>query len=637
MKRIIVIMWMLLLGAVLYAHPVTPEKALQVASRVFASGPATKASSDISSLRIVWDGELEPATKAAQDPAFYVIARPGGGFVMVSGNDNVEPVLGFSFENDFRVEGMPGNVRAWMEQYKAYVPSTTTTTPEIQEQWGRYAETKAFADPITEGVIDEFLASRTVQWNQTNPANFLCPDWEWEEGTSVCGCTALAIAEVIVWFGENNPASVTGVVPEYTYTADNGVDVTVPAHALGYEYDWTGMQNVVSANNFYDQVNGFSRELPSEQLYAILFNGASRENPYTHDFNTLTETGMSIAHLVYDIATLLKSMFNYEYGTSASIFNAPPQVSPAMGYNKNARYVEKDAYTGAQWEQMIKDQVNQHPLVYIGFEESGGHAYVADGYAKYEGKRVFHFNMGWGGLCNGYYNLDIQDDFNLDHAGLFDFYPAPASEALPAMGFDTGNGSGMQYVSGYNTGELSFNLISFRNLGTGPFTGEFGAAVEDYSGTNKVYVPVGSIEDLGFYWGWGLYDGITVSPGSPAVFGDKVTMYYQEEGKDKLPCVYTPQGVDLFALPFFPAAAIKKAPSYHVNDYFVFEVFNNSYVHHSSRWRITRIGGESQEYSLDDYHAQLTEAGEYKIEATIYDADDPTVKVEKLVTYITVK
>lgn len=29
MKRIIVITWMLLLGAVLYAHPVTPEKALQ--------------------------------------------------------------------------------------------------------------------------------------------------------------------------------------------------------------------------------------------------------------------------------------------------------------------------------------------------------------------------------------------------------------------------------------------------------------------------------------------------------------------------------------------------------------------------------------------------------------------------------
>ena len=74
-----------------------------------------------------------------------------------------------------------------------------------------------------------------------------------------------------------------------------------------------------------------------------------------------------------------------------------------------------------------------------------------------------------------------------------------------------------------------------------------------------------------------------------------------------------------------------------MDDYVKFEIFNNSYVHHHSRWRITRIGGDSQEYSLDDYHAQLTEAGEYKIEATIYDADDPTVEIEKLVTYITVK
>ncbi len=636
MKRIIVIIGMLLLGAVLYAHPVTPEKALQVASSVFASSPATKASSDVSSLRIVWDGEFEPATKAAQDPAFYVITHPEGGFVMVSGNDNAEPVLGFSLENDFRVEGMPGNVRAWMEQYKAYVRSTTTTTPEIQEQWKRFTETKAFADPITEGLSNEFLASRTVLWNQTNPANFLCPDVEGEEATSYCGCTALAIAEIMVWFGTANLPSASGVVPEYSYTADNGVDVTVPAHELGFEYDWAGMQAIATPDDFYGQVNGFSWEQSQEQIQALVFYGASRENPFTGKSNTLTEAGMSIAHLVYDISTLLKSMFNYGTGTSAYPSDLPELVSPSMGYNRNAQYVEREAYTRVEWERLIKDQVDQHPTLYCGYSSSGaGHAYVADGYGTFERELLFHFNMGWGGACNGYYRLNLQDEFECGHAATLDFYPDPESVALPVIGYD---GGGLQYISGYNTRKLSYNVLKFYNLGTATFTGDIGVSIEDYSGSKKDY---GAVITNSYAPNHGHHSrqlSILPDPSVSIVFGDYLTMYYKEAGKDEmLPFASTPLGDSLTALPYYPAAAIKKAGSYHVGDYFKFEIVNNSYVHHYSRWRITRIGGDAQEYTLDDYHAQLTEAGEYKIEATIYDADDPTVKVERLVTYIIVQ
>ena len=636
MKRIIVIMWMLLLGAVLYAHPVTPEKALQVASRVFASNPATKASSDISSLRIVWDGEFEPATKAAQDPAFYVISRPEGGFVMVSGNDNVEPVLGFSFENDFRVEGMPGNVRAWMEQYKTYVRSATTSTPEIQKQWERYAVTKAIVDPITEGVSDEFMGSRTVQWNQANPANFLCPDVEGEEKTSVCGCTAVAIAEIMVWFGTANLPSASGVVPEYSYMANNGVSMTIPAHELGFEYDWAGMQAIATPNDFYGQVNGFSWELPEEQLLAVVYCGASRVNPFTGQYNTITEVGMRIAHLLYDISTLLKSRFNFETGTAAFPTDIPELVAPLMGYNKNARQVDREAYTRVEWEQLIKGQVDEHPTLYYGYSASGaGHAYVADGYGKYNEGLLFHFNMGWGGLCNGYYTLSFQDEFELEHGAILDFYPDPESVALPVIGYSNG---GLQYISGYNTRKLSFNVLRFYNVGNSTFTGDIGVSLEDYSGTQKDY---GAFITDSFdpHFGHHTYRLNTLpDPSVSIVLGDYLTMYYKEAGKDDmLPFASTPLGDALTALPYYPAAAIKKADSYHVNDYFKFEIFNNSYVHHHSRWRITRIGGDSKEYSLDDYHAQLTEAGEYKIEATIYDADDPTVEIEKLVTYITVK
>ncbi|MBO7069828.1 MAG: Spi family protease inhibitor, partial [Bacteroidales bacterium] len=174
MKKIVLIVSMSLLGIALYAAPVTPEKALQVASRVFASGPATKAA-DASSLQIVWDGEYEPATKAAQDPAFYVVSRPGGGFVIVSGDDNMQPVLAFSFENEFKVEGMPANVRWWMEELKGYARSAVSPTPEILEAWDAFAETKAV---IPSAQIDaNFLNLSNVLFGYYSEINLSYASW----------------------------------------------------------------------------------------------------------------------------------------------------------------------------------------------------------------------------------------------------------------------------------------------------------------------------------------------------------------------------------------------------------------------------------------------------------------------------
>ena len=415
MKKTLSILSMLLLGCALYAGPVTPEKALQVAQRVFASASATKAT-DASSLKIVWNGEFEPATKAAQDPDFYVVSRSGGGFVMVAGNDNVQPVLAFSFENDFPVEGMPDHVRLWMQQYKDYIRSVASATPEVQEQWESFEETKANTAKPYEGVTDEFLLSRTNLWNQTNPANFYCPDVTGQTQTSVCGCVALAVAEIMAWFGTQNSSSFEGTVPEYSYKSDNEIPVTVHEHNLYSGYNWGEIKTLAETDpfDFYNQVNGFDSATTNEEAYGFLFYGANKNNPVTKAYNTLSDLGEEIGHLAYDIGTLLKAEYNSSengfYGTGAITAYIPERVAPVMGYNKNARFLSKDDYPGGQWEIMMKEEVSKRPVLYNG-SGNGGHAYVADGYATYQGKLCFHFNMGWGGSYNGYYNLIHQDDF----------------------------------------------------------------------------------------------------------------------------------------------------------------------------------------------------------------------------------
>lgn len=649
MKKILSILSMMLLGGALYAGPVTPEKALQVAQRVFEAAPATKAT-DPSALQIVWDGEFEPATKAAQDPDFYVVSRSGGGFVMVAGNDNVQPVLAFSFENDFKVEGMPDNVRWWMQQYKDYVRSVGSATPQVRAQWERYEETKATASPYDEeGIKDEFLGSRTNLWNQTNPANYYCPDVEGQTETSVCGCVPLAVAEVMAWFGTANIAKASGTVPEYTYYStpkegENKVFVTVPSHELGTEYDWAGMKTLASSdpNIFYNQVNGFNWSQP----YSYLYYGAGKNNPSTNSINTLTDVGYSVAHLAYDIGTLLGADYNDgdHTGTGAAPAYIPIKVGPVMGYNKNARVLSKDDYPNGLWKKMMQDEVTKHPVLYSGIGDSGGHAYVADGYATYEGELCFHFNMGWGGRFNGYYSLIAQDDYYYGLCALFDFYPAPESVAVPEIGYSSyynkdgiSKIGGMYYSSGYNTSTLTFNLNGFFNVGRAPFTGELYLVLDSSSGENRKSFFLWDYVNLQPSTGW-AESGPHNLDVSSAVLGDQVVAYYKESGKEEmLPFTHMPYTSALTALPVFPAAAIKKADKYHVNDFFEFAITNNSYVHQNSTWKVTAPDGGSKVYDLDDYHVLLTSAGEYKIEATVFDPSDPAVEIETLVTYITVE
>ena len=640
---------MMLLGCALYAGPVTPEKALQVAQRVFASASATKAT-DASSLKIVWDGEFEPATKAAQDPDFYVVSRSGGGFVMVAGNDNVQPVLAFSFENDFPVEGMPDHVRSWMQQYKDYVRSAASATPEVQEQWESFEETKANTAKPYEGVTDEFMNSRTNLWNQTNPANFYCPDVNGQTQTSVCGCVALAVAEIMAWFGTQNSSSFEGTVPEYSYYSDNNISVTVPGHELySGEYDWASLKALAADDpyDFYRQVVGFDE---ATKRSALLYYGANKNNPNTGSPNVLTPLGEQIGHLAYDIGTLMNAEYNSGEkgftGTGAITAYMPELVAPVMGYNKNARFLSKDDYPGGQWEIMMKKEVSERPVLYTG-SGNGGHAYVADGYATYQGKLCFHFNMGWGGSYNGYYNLIHQDDFYYGHSAIFDFYPSAESVALPKMGYTRFNYTvgGMEYLSGYNTKTLSFKLRNFLNIGSGPFAGDLYFVQESISGEHRSSMLFRSISELeplesnhGWPWGYEANGPYVVNVPSSAVLGDRIVAYYKESGKeDMLPFAYDLYSSGLTALPVFPAAAIQKASSYHVNDTFVFAITNNSYRHLYSSWKVTAPDGSYEVYDLDDYCCPLTSAGEYKIEATIYDPSNSTVELEKLVTYITVE
>ena len=207
MKRIFLILFAVLLtgGMMLQAAPVSESRAREVAMKVLAAQPATKASSG--DVKLIWNGE-DAATKAATQPAFYVFGRDGGGFVIVAGDDNVQPVLAISETNEFKVEGMPENVKWWMDNMKYYVRNMLPTQ-QVREQWAQFAETKGDPGPLP-GTITDKHEKLTPTWDQGNndPVYFgegqhifnaMCPLDLNGTDLSITGCVAVALGEVITY------------------------------------------------------------------------------------------------------------------------------------------------------------------------------------------------------------------------------------------------------------------------------------------------------------------------------------------------------------------------------------------------------------------------------------------------------
>jgi len=616
MKKTLSILSMMLLGCALYAGPITPEKALQVARRVFEAAPATKAT-DPSALQIVWDGEFEPATKSAQDPAFYVVSRPGGGFVMVAGNDNVQPVLAFSFENQFKVEGMPENVRWWMEELKGYARSAVRPTPEIEQEWSVYADTKAVIPDDEIEPLSEFKESRTNLWDQRGPANLFTPTITGQASQSVCGCVPLALSEIMAWFGTKNRNSFTGTVESYSYkaydptTKEYSIDWTIEEHTLCETHDWEKLASLATAEQFYGAPEALAEDL---------------------------------GHLVYDVGTLLQVEYNAN-GTNGVLIYLN-RLTTMMGYNQAALPKMRENYTSSEWISMLVTEITDHPVYYEGQDTGnlGGHAFVADGYAttKQNGKQVIHFNFGWGGSCNGYYDclndIGTANGYNFfsHNSALLGFVPDPTgtTAAIQKLGYfidERGGGLTLQPNSSTLHNNIYLSVTNLRNIGSTQFNGTISMNVVNKEGVPTVawgsmqYYTISNFNVSSWYnpFSW------EVTRKTP-VLGDKYALFYQVSGtSDYKPVEGGTSGQILTEVPLFPAAAIKRKASYTKDDFFVFELTNHDYRYGNACWSVTTPGGETTNYSQSDYRVQLTEVGDYKISCT-------TPGQETVVTYVTV-
>lgn len=364
-------------------------------------------------------------TKSEPDNAvdFYVFdISPSNGFVIVSGDDNIIPIIGYSAESNFRTDFSHVGLSNWMKSTAARISDAVqhnaTADARIQDLWSSY---RAGLNPNTQrsGGAGPLCVTR---WDQemdttTSPPPFLynlfCPYNAADTERCVTGCVATAMAQVMKYW--NYPAQGTG---SFSYVDDV---------ANGY------------SNNYGTQSSDFASHIYQWSLMPTELMDSSAPSEDTAVGQLMYDCGVSVGMDYGDDkengsganALLFEEL---QYGDSFCSQYALPKY---FGYDQdtiNGVYFfpggqgSKDTITSDSiWIGIIEHEINMgRPVIYEGVDTSptgGGHAWVCDGY---DASGNLHMNWGWSGWSDGFFAIT---NFTTG-SGSYAFNPVEYQDAL---------------------------------------------------------------------------------------------------------------------------------------------------------------------------------------------------------------
>ena len=328
----------------------------------------------------------------------YVYNIGAQGFVIISSNTVLPPVLGWSDHGNFPdLDEAPDNFLSWLEHYSEMIDFAVQNgiVPEtkIQRQWDEAAQgifgsrEAQTVDPLT-----------STRWNQDCFYNEYCPatsgGWWWGGPCGHCyaGCVATAMAQVMKYWNypETGFGSHSYVHSEYGEQSANFAATT---------YHWDQMPNDVWDYNDAVATLLYHCGVSVNMNYSASGSGAQSQ----------------------DVETAMRSYFGY----------------------CGAKYRQKSSYQDEAWNAMLRAELDlAHPIYYSGANGDSGHAFVCDGY---DNNGLFHFNFGWSGSGDAFYSTYDVNGFNQGQAIVTNLFPVSIQA----------DENGIIYVSEDGTGDGS--------------------------------------------------------------------------------------------------------------------------------------------------------------------------------------
>lgn len=292
-------------------------------------------------------------------PLYYIVSFDPKGWVLISSTRTYYPVIGFSWESSFNYPPEIPAVKMWMKNQESKIIKSInleTIHPNIITEWLKYENPEIIKSRFRNEKI--VLPLLTTKWNQGMFYNEFCPkDPAGPDGRTYAGCVATAIGQVMNYF--RYPLQGQGGSYTSQFTA-YGI------HTINYslaKYKWNMM--------------------PLK----------------------LTRSNHPVAELLYHIGVSVDMHYG-PYGSGMWNHKAAHTLKTFFGYSDSTQYIFRDTTT-INWTAMLRNFLDQKiPLYYAGWADSqyvSGHAFVCDGY---QDSTFFHFNWGWGGAYDGYYNID---------------------------------------------------------------------------------------------------------------------------------------------------------------------------------------------------------------------------------------
>jgi photosystem II stability/assembly factor-like uncharacterized protein len=370
MRKLSTLLLGLLFATFAFGKSVTLEQANQVANKYFSATSLKSAPAIANSFSKSYNGII----------TYYVFNYAGGGFVVVSADDAVTPILAQSDEGYIETEISNPATRFWFDNYSkeiAHIVAAESDNNETLKEWSRILNNDIKAP------MADVAPLLNTKWNQDQYYNYYCPAAvTGPDGKTYAGCVATTMGQIMKYY--NFPVKGVG-----SHSYNLGKFGTISADFGSTNYNFAGMGNTATGSSY-------------QEIAKLLYHaGVSVNMNYAADGSGASNASVPEALTLY---------FNYDNSTIGLAYQADDP-------NK--------------WIELLKKELDAHrPLYYSGVDVSdpqnpAGHAWVCDGYRNSDGK--FHMNWGWGGFSNGYFAIGALNSgngiFNTSNAVVYGIKP----------------------------------------------------------------------------------------------------------------------------------------------------------------------------------------------------------------------
>ncbi len=349
---------------------------------------------------------LEIKNQEQKQTIAYVLELQPKGFIIVTPNLELNPIVAYSEDSVFNATETPENILLDLlrgdisERLQALEKGVISSSyrDKARSRWESYMEKVDDQGQVrTEGTSRRLLQSYAVdygpfltsEWGQSNDGggnaafNYYSPPGP--DGSSsnyVCGCVATALGQILNYY--EWPITGTGA---YTYTWDSQ---TLSANFGATTYEWASILDAY------------------------------------HDTAAITETRQAVGTLTYHAGVAV----DMDYGSGgSSAYTSDVAWASKNYFRASGEYVEN---TGSSfYDRLYANMINHRPAeLSIRKSSGGGHAVVADGIRHNtdddDGKtRYYHLNMGWSGSNDDWYDLPDVGDYDIVDGAVLDIIPTP--------------------------------------------------------------------------------------------------------------------------------------------------------------------------------------------------------------------